>query len=84
MIESAAYDLIKQEGIQQGIQEGKLSASKDVLIELLTERFDAVPQDLIQTIDRIDNLFTLKALRKTAMKALSLESFRNDLEMMIP
>jgi hypothetical protein len=87
MIESAAYDLIKQEGfqqgIQQGIQQGQLTASKDALIDLLMDRFDMVPQHLIQTVNSIDNLHLLKALRKKALKAPTIESFKNDLEIMI-
>jgi|GEM_PF-2946760 flagellar biosynthesis/type III secretory pathway protein FliH len=67
-----------QQGLHQGLQQGKLSASKDALVDLLTELFNVVPLDLIQTIDQIDNLFTLKALRKSALKALSIESFKND------
>lgn len=83
MIESAAYELIKQEGFQQGIQQGQLTASKDALMDLLMERFDIVPPHIIQAVNAIDNLHLLKMLRKKALKVPNIESFKNDLDMMI-
>ncbi|MFH0730200.1 MAG: hypothetical protein V2B19_28125 [Pseudomonadota bacterium] len=83
MIESAAYELIKQEGFQQGIQQGQLTASKDALMDLLMERFDIVPSHIIQAVNAIDNLHLLKMLRKKALKVPSIESFKKDLDMMI-
>jgi predicted transposase YdaD len=95
MIESAAYDLIKQEGFQLGIKEGiqqgieqgnkqgQLSASRDALIDLLTERFDIVPQHLVQSIQQIENLFILKMALKQAIKAPSLEEFEQMLNRLV-
>ena len=87
MIESAGYHLIKQdgilEGIQQGIQQGQLTSSREALMDLLIERFDIVPEQLFQGIDRLDNLFTLKALRKNALKASSIDIFERDMNRMM-
>jgi hypothetical protein len=80
MIESAAYDIIKQDGIRLGLQQGKSTALKEALMEVLTERFPVVPSSIIQVIDGIDNLFVLKSLIRIALKTPSLEAFRKDLE----
>ena len=91
MIESAGYALIKQEGFQEGIQQGilqgekkgQITASREALIDLLTDRFDIVPQHVLETISRLENLFTLKVLRKHVLKASSIETFEADMNRMI-
>lgn len=91
MIESAGYHLIKQDGIlegiqqgiQQGVQQGQLISSREALMDMLIERFDIVPQHLLQSINQLDNLLTLKVLRKNALKAPSIESFENDMNRII-
>ena len=95
MSESAAYDIIKQDGlqqgirqglqqgIQQGIQEGKLFASKEALLDVLTERFDRIPSSIIQAIDRIDNAFMLKTLLRIALKAPSIEAFHKEFDSLV-
>ncbi len=83
MIESAAYDLIKQEGFQQGKQQGQLTASRDALIDLLAERFEIVPQHILQTIQQIENLFVLKMAIKQTVKASSIENFYQILKRMM-
>jgi len=91
MIESAAYDIIKQDGLQQGIQqgiqqglqEGKLFASKEALFDVLMERFDRIPSSIIQAIDRIDNAFLLKTLLRIALKAPSIEAFHKEFDRLV-
>jgi hypothetical protein len=83
MIESAGYHLIKQDGILEGIQQGQLASSREALMDMLIERFDIVPGHLFQAIDRVENLFILKALRKNALKTSSIETFEKDMNRMI-
>ena len=103
MIESAGYELIKnegfqegiqqgvrqgiqqgvQQGLQQGVQQGQLMALRDVLIELLQERFDILPQCIIQTIIAIDDLYTLKTLRKKALTAPSVDAFQETIRLIL-
>jgi len=99
MIESAGYHLIKQDGIlegiqqgiqqgvqqgvQQGIRQGQLVSSREALMDMLIERFDIVPGHLFQAIDRVENLFILKALRKNALKVSSIEIFERDMNRMM-
>ena len=107
MIESAGYELIKQEGfqqgvqqgiqqgvqqgiqqgvqqgIQQGVQQGQLATSREYLVEILIERFNIVPQHIFDVINRLENLSTLKMLRKSALRASSVEMFENDMRQII-
>lgn len=76
MIESAAYDLIKKEGIQEGIQEGILRNSREAVIEILEARFDLVPRSISTTINEIDDPATLKILLRKAITVASLDEFR--------
>jgi hypothetical protein len=80
MIESAAYDLIKQEGvqegIQEGIQEGMLRKSREAVLEVLEARFDFVPRSISSVIGAIDDPVTLKTLLRKAIIVESLDHFR--------
>lgn len=99
MIQSAGYELIKQEGyqlgiqqgiqqgVQQGIQEGvhqgQLTTSREYLIEILIERFNIVPQHIFDVINKIENLSTLKILRKNALRTSSVEMFESDMKLIL-
>jgi hypothetical protein len=80
IIESAAYDIIKQdgiyEGIQQGIQQGKLEEAKEAIFEILETRFELVPRSLVQTVNNIEDLFILKSFLKKALVVDSMEQFK--------
>jgi hypothetical protein len=83
MIESAAYDLIKQEGLQEGLQKGlqeglevgMLRKSKEAVIEILEARFDLVPRSISTAINAIEDLVSLKALLRKAATVESLDRF---------
>ena len=54
MIESAAYDIIKKdgikEGIQQGLKQGLEEGKKETLLEFLEVRFGSVPDEVVAGI----------------------------------
>ena len=88
MIESAAYDLIKEEGykegmqkgmqqgMQQGMHQGVLDQSRQGVIDALEARFELVPRSIAAIIQEIDEPAVLKALHKKAVTIDSLDSFR--------
>ena len=76
MIESAAYDLIKEDGIKEGIQQGMLGQSRQDLIDVLEARFELVPRSITATIQEIDDPAVFKILLKKAVTIDSLDSFR--------
>ena len=79
MIESAAYELIRQEGIN----EGKIQALRETVIDHLTIRFGIPSRNVIRTIEGIEDLSLLKALKSTAMNAPSLWAFSADMKKML-
>lgn len=60
--------------IQQGMQQGMLDV-RDMLIEVLTERFGVINSELSEQIQRIDSRERLKASLRPALRAKSLNEF---------
>ena len=84
MIESAAYDLIKQEGLQQGLQEGlqqglqegMLREARDAILDIVEVRFGAVPASIGQILNTIEQLAVLKALHRKSAVVHTLDEFQ--------
>jgi len=76
MIESAAYDIIKEDGIKEGLQQGILQKAREDVVEILEVRFEVVPASIAKTINEIDNPSVLKMLHKKAATVDSLEEFK--------
>jgi len=99
MIESAAYELIRQEGINEGIQQGiekgieqgivqgiergKIQVMRETVIDLLTIRFGAPSRNVIRTIEGIGDFSLLQVLKSKAMIAPSLRAFAADMKKML-
>lgn len=81
MIESAAYDIIKKDGIQEGIQQGQVLAAREMLIEAIQARFDRVPADISAMVERISDRGILKLLHKQAITCQGIEALRKQLAM---
>ncbi len=94
MIESVAYELIKQEGIeegrkkgiqeglQKGLKEGLLKARREDVLALLQARLNLTPTTLerIQTrLEAIDDLERLQELLIAAAQVESLAAFEEAL-----
>jgi predicted transposase YdaD len=80
MIESAAYDIIKQEGLQEGMQrglrQGMIQEAQEGILDNLEARFDVVPESIAKEIRGIEELGVLKALRRSSVKVAGLDEFR--------
>jgi len=63
-------------GEQQGIQQGKIEATQNLIIENLAERFDVVGPNLTGKIKAIDSLDTLQALFRQTHRVQSIEEFK--------
>ena len=68
-----------QRGMQQGIQQGMLLEAREMLIEVLTERFGRISDKLSEQIESIDSRERLKALLRQLLKAKSLKEFEGRL-----
>ncbi len=96
MIESAAYELIKKEGIEegikpgvqqgiqqgikQGIQQGSIFEDQEMVIEALEERFGIVPESVAKEVKEIETKETLRHLFKLALMAKDMAEFKKYLK----
>jgi predicted transposase YdaD len=84
MIESAAYDLIKQEGEQEGEkkgeQKGKILEAREAVLDILEARFEVVPQSIINKLQDVKHLHVLKTLRRKSVTIGTMEEFKQLLE----
>ncbi|MCP4400559.1 MAG: hypothetical protein GY801_25070 [bacterium] len=71
MIQSAAYDIIKQDGIEQGMQQSHRKAIREVLETCL----DIVPLDIIRTLKTIEDTEILEELFRKALTVEDLQAF---------
>jgi ABC-type Zn uptake system ZnuABC Zn-binding protein ZnuA len=77
MIESAAYDINKRDGIQ----EGQILNAREMLIEAIQARFDHVPADISAMVERISDRDILKLMLKQTITAKSIDALRKKLSM---
>ena len=80
MQESAAYEIIKREGFEEGIQQGLLLEAQEMLLDALEERFGVVPRSIAKKIKEIDSRDVVRGLFKVAMRVNSLEEFEDKLK----
>ncbi len=65
-----------QQGIQQGMQQGMLEEARDMLLELLQERFGVLSSSTVTQIKAIGQREVLKALFKQALRVQSMDQFK--------
>ncbi len=76
MIESAAYDVIKQEGVSEGLQQGKIQEAQEAILDNLEARFEIVPESMAKEVQGIAELGVLKALHRGSVKVATLDEFK--------
>ena len=62
-----------ERGIEQGIEQGAAQAKQAALLKLLQSRFYPVPENVINRITLIHNLFILDSLFERALNAETLD-----------
>jgi len=65
-----------KKGIQQGIQQGMLEEARDMLLELLDERFGVLSSTIVTQIKAIGQREVLKGLFKQAIRVQSMDQFK--------
>mgnify|MGYP000851069883 CR=1 FL=1 len=68
-------DVIRKEGRQEGRQEGRLIALREMLVMLLTEKFGALPPEVVESIEGSDDAARLEAAVGSVLKVKSLGDF---------
>ena len=88
MIESSAYDLIKQQvwqqefeeqfqqGLQQGRHKGMVQGARESILDILEVRFGVVPAAVAESVNAIEQLAVLRALRRKSAVVQTLDEFK--------
>jgi hypothetical protein len=66
---------VERLAIERGELKGKLNAIRESILEVLQTRFGEVPEELGNTLDRIEDVEPLKNLLRQAITIASLEDF---------
>jgi hypothetical protein len=66
----------KQEGIEEGLQQGILQTAREAVLDVLEIRFEVVPSELIEVVNRIEDTPLLKRLHREAIAIPSIEEFQ--------
>lgn len=70
-----------QQGLQQGLQQGKefwrMEDLREAILDVLRERFAALPDDVALAISAISQLPALKGILRCAATAASLKEFQD-------
>ena len=81
MRESSFAQYIKQQGVEQGIEQGERRSTIGAILDVLEIRFDlSEAHPLSARIATIDDLQRLKQLLRTAIQVSSLEAFQQALD----
>ena len=71
--------VLKEEGRQEGMQQGMLLYARDMLVGVLTERFGEIGSEMLEQIQRIDSHERLKNLLRPALRAKNLNEFGKEI-----
>ncbi len=68
------------EGLEDGLQEGKLEAMKTAVIDLIEVKFGSVDPGLVKKIQAINKLNVLERLRHAVKAAKSLQDLLKEIQ----
>ena len=73
------FEIAKEEGLKEGLKEGKtlgiLEATREMVVEVLLDRFKIVSASLSASIRALQNVGVLKGLYRQAVTCQSLQEF---------
>ena len=68
--------LAEEQGMQKGIEQGRILATRAGVLELLEARFGAVPADIADRVNATAELDALRVWLRAAATATDLAAFR--------
>lgn len=83
MIESPAYEIIKEEGLREGLQQGMLEEAREMVLRAFSVRFKVVPTDIEEKVRVIYSRATLASLLERAITCESTSEFRESLKIAV-
>jgi len=72
-------ELLRKEGLEQGLEQGRLTEQRAAVIGALEVRFDSVPVGLLEAIEAITDHDRLRRLFRAAIRCSDVDSFARDL-----
>ena len=71
---------IERLGIEQGIQMGVIQEARENVLDNIETRFQVIPEDIAESVKKIEARDTLKFLLRNVITCESIDSFRNILK----
>ncbi|MEW5802280.1 MAG: hypothetical protein AB1847_09265 [bacterium] len=65
-----------QQGIKEGMQQGVRQATQQDILEIIEDRFNLVPDEIVKSVKQIDEVAVLHMVLRKAAKVTSLDEFR--------
>ena len=66
-------EVIHQQGVEQGLEQGQVRAKREAIITFLQHRFTRIPEPLRNTINATENIFEFNTLFESALAAQTLD-----------
>ncbi len=76
LMDTVAGQQIFEEGVEKGLEEGILKEAREMVIEVLSERFISVPAEIKESVYSAEDHDILKALRRYAIRTSDIEDFK--------
>ena len=76
-----AHEKGKNEGIVEGEVSGMKKGLRDTLKELIVDKYDNIPERVLDKIDQIDKINILRILFKKALRCETIEKFEKTLDL---
>jgi len=72
------YEALVEEGVEKGIERGTLSKAREVVIRVLRRRFQTIPEDIVERIERTDSDEVLDDLLDRSLEIATPEELFGD------
>ena len=66
----------RQEGLEQGLEQGYTKAYKESIISLLEDKFEVVNGNILELLEKVSRVDSLRMLLKKAAKVETQDEFR--------
>jgi transcription termination factor NusB len=70
---------VERIGIRKGLEQGVLTTRREMVLEVLDERFGQVPASISNAVNQIEDKDRLKVLLRQVLRCASLEEFQQSL-----
>jgi hypothetical protein len=72
---SPMEELIQEEAMERGLQQGTLQTQRENILDLLQVRFGELPESVVEAVNRLEDITILKQLHRQTISVGSLADF---------